>query len=154
MNDPVAVTVGAEPVTREAIRRFVEAHEMADPRFVDPVDPIAPWAMLSSFSMPAYWTPGDPSLSDGALPPLPWDACGVPAAESVTNRMEFEYFHPLRPGDVITTEYRVTGVTPKRTSVGDGSFVDFELTFLRQDGTVIARERCSVYRYFPFESRR
>lgn len=154
MSDPVAVTVGAEAVSISAIRRFVEAHEMTDPRYLDPVNPIAPWAMLSSFSMPAYWTPGDATLPDDVLPPLPWDACGIPAAQSMTNRMEFDYFEPLRPGDVVTTEYRVTGVTPKRTSVGDGSFVDFELTFLRQDGVVVAIERCSVYRYFPFEDRR
>lgn len=154
MSEPVAVTAGAEAVSVAAIRRFVEAHEMADPRFSDPVDPVAPWAMLSSFSMPAYWRPGDPTLADGVLPPLPWEACNVPAAESMTNRMEFEYHEPLRPGDIVTTEYRVTGVTPKTTRVGEGNFVDFELTFLRQDGTLIAIERCSVFRYFPSVSAR
>lgn len=67
----------------------------------------------------------------------------------MTNRVEVEHFAPLHLGDVVHSEYKITAVTPKRTRVGDGEFIDFEVTFTNQHGTLLAIERTAVFRYQP-----
>jgi acyl dehydratase len=154
----VATTTGAEEISTSAIRRYVEAHEMASPLYHDAEvarehgydDVIAPWTMLLTASMPAYWSPGDPPLPAGALPPFMWTKLGLPGSEMVTTSVDLSFLEPLRPGDRISTTYTIVRQTPKRTRVGDGLFVDFELEFRRQDGVLVAVERTSIYAYTPF----
>jgi acyl dehydratase len=154
----VATTMGAEEISASAIRRYVEAHEMKCPLYSDPEvarqygydGPIAPASMLLTAAMPAYWSPGDPPLAPGALPPFMWTRLGLPGSEMVTSTVDLEFLEPLRIGDWIETTYKIVRTTPKRTKVGDGLFVDFELEFRRQDGTLVALERTSVYSYTPF----
>lgn len=157
VNQVVAVRTGAEPVSEVGIRRYVEAHELTCPLYFDRAaartagyeDIIAPWSMLLTMAMSAYWKPGDPPLKPGALPPFAWDAVDLPGDEMMSTNIEVEYFAPLNLGDVVTTVYRVTNITPKRTRVGDGHFIDFELTFTNQHGTKLAIEHTTVYRYSP-----
>ncbi len=153
----VAKTVGAEEISATAIRRYVEAHEMLWPLYSDPEvarsygheTVIAPPSMLLTAAMPAYWEPGDHPLEPGVLPPFMWAELDLPGTEMVTSSVDLEFLEPLRIGDRITTTYRILRTTPKKTSVGDGFFIDFELEFARQDGTVVAVERTSIYRYTP-----
>jgi N-terminal half of MaoC dehydratase len=154
----VATTVGAEDISASAIRRYVEAHEMACPLYSDGdvargngyESVIAPWTMLLTASMPAYWEPGQPPLPPGALPPFMWTKLGLPGTEMVTTSVDLEFLEPLRVGDRIETTYKIVRTTPKATRVGEGLFVDFELEFRRQDGVLVAVERTSIYAYTPF----
>lgn len=154
----VATTVGAEEISASAVRRYVEAHEMNCPLYSDPDIArhhgydgiIAPASMLLTAAMPAYWSPGDRPLAPGALPPFMWTKLGLPGSEMVTATVDLEFFEPLRIGDRIETTYKVVRTTPKRTKVGDGLFVDFELEFRRQDGVLVAVERTSIYAYTTF----
>jgi hypothetical protein len=153
----VATTVGAEEISPSAIRRYVEAHEMACPLYSDEEvarrhgydSVIAPWTMLLTASMPAYWKPGEAPLKPGALPPFMWTKLGLPGSEMVTTSVDLEFLEPLRVGDRIETTYKIVRTTPKATRVGEGLFVDFELEFRRQDGTLVAVERTSIYAYTP-----
>jgi acyl dehydratase len=153
----VAKTVGAEEISASSIRRYVEAHEMLWPLYSDPEaararghdSVIAPPSMLLTAAMPAYWEPGDAPLQPGVLPPFMWSELDLPGTEMVTASVDLEFVAPLRIGDRITTTYRIVRTTPKTTKVGDGFFIDFELEFARQDGTVVAIERTSIYRYTP-----
>jgi acyl dehydratase len=153
----VAKTVGAEEISLAAVRRYVEAHEMACPLYSDAdvagehgyAGVIAPASMLLTAAMPAYWSPGDEPLAPGVLPPFMWTKLGLPGTEMVTTSVDLEFHEPLRIGDRIETTYRIVRRTPKRTRVGDGVFVDFELEFRRQDGTVVAVEHTSIYAYTP-----
>ena len=154
----IARKIGAEPVSVVGIRRYLEAHEIDCPIFHDREaaqnegydDIIAPWSMLLTMAMSAYWTPGDPPRTEPMLPPFAWDAVALPGGEMMTNSVEVEYFAPLNLGDVVHSEYKVVKVTPKRTRVGEGEFIDFEVTFRNQHGVLLAVERTSVYRYIPF----
>lgn len=153
----VARKVGAEPVSEVGIRRYVEAHEIDCPLFHDREaaraagydDIIAPWSMMLTMAMSAYWSPGDPPMKPNVLPPFAWDAVALEGGEMMTNKVELEYFSPLSLGDIVHSEYKITKVTPKRTSVGVGDFVDFEVSFRNQHGKLLAIERTSVYRYIP-----
>ncbi|MBM3347452.1 MAG: MaoC family dehydratase [Betaproteobacteria bacterium] len=157
MNRTVATTVGAEPVSEMAIRRYVEAHELNCPVFSD-VEAgraaghggiIAPWSMLLTMAMPAYWKPGDPPLKPGFIPPFVWDCVPLPGSEMVTYSVEVEYFVPLRVDDVVHSEYRVKSITPKRTRVGVGHFIEFQINFTDQNGRLIAKETTNIFRYTP-----
>lgn len=153
----VATTLGAEPISRSAIRRYVEAHEMTCPLYSDADtarahghrDVIAPWSMLLTAAMPAYWEPGEEPLQPGALPPFMWTKLGLPGSEMVTASVDLEFLEPLQLGDRIETTYKIVRTTPKSTKVGDGLFIDFELEFRRQDGVLVALERTSIYSYTP-----
>lgn len=154
----VARTVGAEEISGSAIRRYVEAHEMSWPNYHDEEHAsehgfgtiIAPWSMLLTAAMPAYWEPGQAPLEPGFLPPFLWTKLGLPGTEMVTATVDLEFLEPLRIGDRIETTYKIVRTTPKASRVGEGIFVDFELEFRRQDGTVVAIERTSIYSYTPF----
>jgi acyl dehydratase len=154
----VGRTVGAEEVSASAIRRYVEAHEMTSPLYSDAElarslgydGIIAPWSMLLTAAMPAYWEPGQPPLKPGVLPPFMWSSLDLPGTEMVTASVDLEFAVPLCIGDRITATYKVLRTTPKKTSVGEGFFIDFELEFHRQDGTLVAVERTSIYRYTPY----
>jgi len=154
----VARTVGAEEISTAAIRRYVEAHEMTSPLHSDEAAAraegyeslIAPWSMLLTAAMPAYWEPGGEPLRPGFLPPYMWTRLGLPGSEMVTASVDIEFLEPLRVGDRITTTYTIVRTTPKATRVGDGRYVDFALEFHRQDGRLVAVERTSIYCYTPF----
>ncbi|MFC0531188.1 FAS1-like dehydratase domain-containing protein [Phytohabitans kaempferiae] len=153
----VAKTVGAEEISYSAVRRYVEAHEMEWPLYSDADAArahghdtvIAPWSMLLTAAMPAYWAPGEEPLKPGTLPPFMWTKLDLPGSEMVTTSVDLEFLEPLRIGDRIETTYRIVRETPKTTRVGEGVYVDFELEFRRQDGTVVAVERTSIYSYTP-----
>jgi 3-methylfumaryl-CoA hydratase len=155
--EPLAVHVGAERIDSSAVRRFAEAHELDAVVYEDDAAAraegfpgrIAPWSMAMVAAMPAYWQPGDPPLEDGALPPFAWDCVDLPGRAMMSTRIELVFERPLRPGDLLHSEYRVTAVTPKRTKIGTGHFVDFEVSLLDEDGELVAVERSSVYRYDP-----
>lgn len=154
---PLASQVGAEPVSAAGIRRFAEAYEMDCPLYWDDAAAraaglsgrIAPWSMAMTVAMPAYWKPGDPPLAEGFVPPFAWDCVDVPGREMMSTRVELVFERPLRVGDLLRSDYRVTRVTPKRTSVGEGHFIDFEVSLTDQHGDLVAVERSSVYRYDP-----
>jgi acyl dehydratase len=159
--EPLAVHVGAERIDSSAVRRFAEAHELDAVVYEDDAAAraegfpgrIAPWSMAMVAAMPAYWRPGDPPLEDGVLPPFAWDCVDLPGSSMMSTRIELVFERPLRPGDLLHSEYRVTAVTPKRTKIGTGHFVDFEVSLLDEDGELVAVERSSVYRYDPDPAR-
>lgn len=149
--------VGAEPVSEVGIRRYAEAHELDSPLFHDRdvarsaghSDIIAPWSMLLTMAMGAYWKPGDPTIKPGMWPPFAWSDLALPGGDMVTSDVELEFFEPLQLGDVIHSEYRIVRITPKTTKVGSGEFIELEIDFANQHGKRIAIERCTVYRYMP-----
>jgi hypothetical protein len=51
----------------------------------------------------------------------------------------FEYHAPLRPGDVIRSRPRFTGVVEKYGSAGPMALLTFETEFLRPDGELVVR---------------
>jgi N-terminal half of MaoC dehydratase len=157
---PVASHLAAEPVADVSIRRFVEAFELdcrvfADDdaaRAVGHERHIAPWSMAMIAAMPAYWTPGDPPLTDGFSPPYAWDCIDLPGTQMMSTRVELAFFRPLRTGDLLQSDYRVVKVSPKRTRVGTGNFIDFEVRLIDQSGDPVAIERSTVFRYTPAEA--
>ena len=156
----VASQVAAEPVAEVSVRRFVEAFELDCLAFRDDAAAraaghdrrIAPWSMAMIAAMPAYWNPGDPPLGDGFSPPYAWDCVDLPGSEMMSTKIELAFGRPLRIGDLLHSQYQVVRVIPKRTRVGAGNFIDFEVRLTDQSGGLVAVERSTVFRYTPAEA--
>jgi hypothetical protein len=153
----LATHLAAEPVAAVSIRRFVEAFELDCDVFTDDAAAraaghdgcIAPWSMAMTAAMPAYWSPGRPPLAEGFAPPFAWDCVDLPGTEMMSVDVGLFFDRPLRIGDLLRSDYRVTRVLPKQTSVGPGNFINFEVLLADQSGQPVATERSTVFRYTP-----
>lgn len=111
---------------------------------------VAPTAMLMSWSMPAYWQPGDPrpTLADPVkLPPYPGVQIPAPGDSMFATYSETEYFEPVYPGDRVVGTSVLESMTRKRLSVGDGAFFIIATTYAKESGEVVGVERLTLFRY-------
>lgn len=147
-----------DEVTRNDIRRKLEVFGFYCPLYYDEAIArahgyrtiVAPAAMIRLWAMGPYWKPGDP-------PPYPDEpekqgtihAINIPApgSEGVNVGSEWEYFEPLHPGDRISGVWKLSGVAPKRTRLGEGAFLTTESTYRKQTGEVVAVEINTVFRF-------
>jgi acyl dehydratase len=103
-----------------------------------------------------------PALLMGWLIPPPWEPAGRPPAASVVLRVplpgttfinaanDVEYLEPIIEGDLLTVFEELVSVSPeKQTRLGVGHFVQTLETYRRQDGTVVARCRNTLFRFTP-----
>lgn len=154
----LAVTHGADEVTRSDVRRKLEVMGFDSPLNTDDEVagafgyPQAPalTAMLMTWSMPAYWKPGDPQPREGdpvLLPPFPLVTIPAPGDSVFATNVDTEFLEPVYPGDRITATARLVDVTRKRTQVGDGAFMTVETTYTNQKEDVVGIDRLTVFRY-------
>lgn len=57
---------------------------------------------------------------------------------------EYEFFHPLRPSDVLSVRMRVSDIYTKEGRSGPMVFVVFEYEYKNQNGQLLARHRESM----------
>jgi uncharacterized protein len=133
------------------------------------------FAALVRDSNPAYWDldfatqtwgglVGPPGMLMGWLIPQPWSADGVRPAAGLVIRVplpgrtfinasnEAEFLIPAVEGDRLSIVEEVVSVSPEKTTkLGVGHFVQTLDTFCRDDGTVIALNRNTLFRFNPRE---
>jgi acyl dehydratase len=103
-----------------------------------------------------------PALLMGWLIPPPWEPPGRPPAASLVLRVplpgttfinaanDVEFLEPIIEGDRLTVVEELVSVSPeKQTRLGVGHFVQTLETYRRQDGTVVARCRNTLFRFTP-----
>lgn len=61
--------------------------------------------------------------------------------------LDYEYFQPVRPGDIITVTGKLVELSEKETRLGKMVLVVVERTYTNQRGEVVAKERAGVSRY-------
>lgn len=95
--------------------------------------PVAPPTFLQTLSL---WEPEDgPNMPD----------LGLDYLRVLHGEQEFEYFAPIRVGDVLTATSRVADVYSKASSRGgELSFVVFENEFRNQEGEKVAISRMTL----------
>ena len=105
---------------------------------------LAPPAMLMGWLAPPPWQPGGTPQGAIALRvPLPGTAI-------VNAGNETEFLVPICEGDRLSIVEEVVSVSPeKRTRFGVGHFVETLDTISRQDGTVVAYNRNTLFRFTP-----
>jgi acyl dehydratase len=109
----------------------------------------APPALLMGWLIPPPWQPGGraPAASIALRVPLP-------GSTFINAANDCEFLRPIIEGDVLTVVEELVSVSPeKRTRLGVGHFVATLETYRRQDGTVVATCRNTLFRFTPGEAR-
>ena len=142
ITDEVRAAIGVESVSppelieMKAIRDYARAIAWPDPPDPLHVDEeyakktkyggiIAPWSFYTS-------------LGRGVMlkrPPLPTPRVGMNGGN------DYEYFLPIRPGDVITTKSKITDLIERDGRAGKLIFMIIETTFTNQNGEVVGISR-------------
>jgi len=155
---------GIDEVTRNDIRRKLEVYCFDCPLHYDEKVArahgyrtiIAPAAMTPLWAMPAYWSPGEPSIFAPGLPEKTGSVrvdVPTPFSKGFNASSEAEYFEPLYPGDRLRGTSKLIEITPKRTRVGDGVFLTAETRISKRTGELVAIQRNTGYRYNPLPER-
>ncbi len=151
---------GVDEVSRNDIRRKLEVYHFDCPLHYDEAVAkahgyktiIAPSTMASLWAMPAYWSPGDPTIyapdlrekNGVARTEIP-----TPFTKGFNSASDVEYFEPLYPGDRLRGTTKVVEITPKQTRVGNGVFITSETRLEKLSGELVHVQRSTAYRYDP-----
>jgi len=155
---------GRDAVEASTIRLWLEVLEFGCPLHYDEKASkeagykglFAPYTMLQTYSSPANWQPGQPTLWQSNHPnftlrsPVKQGDIPLPGNCSFVTDVGIEYFQPLYLGDTVALrERRLVNVNPKRTRVGEGAFLTWESRFCNQHGDLVGVARTSSYVYVP-----
>lgn len=132
----------SEPVSLDIekghIRRFAEAIQDPNPLWQDEARArdsryggiVAPPTFLRALRM--------------ALPKV---ELNLPLSRILDGGSEWEYFHPVRPGDTITAVTRLADLREREGRAGRMVFIVHETTYTSQLGQVVAKQRSTMIRY-------
>jgi acyl dehydratase len=106
-----------------------------------------------------------PALLMGLLIPPPWQPNGAPRVAGLAIRVplpgttfinasnDAEFFVPIRDGDRLSVVEELVSVSPEKTTkLGVGHFVETCESFYRDDGTLVATNRNTLFRFTPAAS--
>ncbi|WP_297847541.1 MaoC family dehydratase N-terminal domain-containing protein [Mycobacterium sp.] len=106
---------------------------------------LAPPALLMGWLVPPPWQPGGRRSASLIALRVP-----LPGTTFINAANEVEFPQPIVEGDVLTVVDELVSVSPeKRTRLGVGHFVETLETYRRQDGTVVATSRNTLFRFTP-----
>ncbi len=109
---------------------------------------LAPPAMLMGWLIPPPWLPNGER-------PIPSIAIRVPLPGTtfINASNDVELMAPILEGDRLNVVEEVVSVSPeKRTRVGVGHFVETCDSYYREDGSLVATNRNTLFRFTPAES--
>ena len=154
----LSTMVGVDVVDLAGIRRKLEVLSFDSPlhrdeetarRYGYEAIP-SPVSMTATWSLPAYWARGEPSLGTRVvMPPFPLVKIPAPGTSVLGTDVESEYFEPILVGDRITCVNRLVSIVHKRTRLGVGAFMTVESTYSKQTGQIVCIERFTTFRYNP-----
>ncbi|MFF2007819.1 bifunctional MaoC family dehydratase N-terminal/OB-fold nucleic acid binding domain-containing protein [Streptomyces sp. NPDC058195] len=136
---------GKDPVNEPMIRHWCEAMGDDSPAYAGP-DAVAPPTMLQAWTMGGLSGHTDRSAAYEELFGL-LDGAGCTSV--VATDCEQEYLRPLRPGDRITFDAVIEGVSERKTTrLGTGYFVTTRMD-VRADGELAGTHRFRILKYAP-----
>ncbi len=108
---------------------------------------LAPPALLMGWLIPPPWQPPQQA---GARPAGLVLRVPLPGTTFINAANDVEFLEPIVEGDLLTVVEELVSVSPEKTTrLGVGHFVETLETFRRQDGTVVARNRNTLFRFTP-----
>lgn len=109
----------------------------------------APPALLMGWLISPPWQPADQGSARPASLAL---RVPLPGSTFINAANDCEFLRPILDGDLLTVVEELVSVSPeKRTRLGSGHFVETLETYRRQDGTVVATCRNTLFRFTPVD---
>jgi hypothetical protein len=134
-----------DPIDLYSVRHFCELVEDADPRYRGTAgpDPLAPPGSLM-----IWCAPSSQGLDEAAPePPRLHRRIPLPGERLIVTEVDTIYRSRIRIGDRLAYRERVAEVTPRTTRLGDGFSIRIERHYQRDDGTPVAVETTTCFRY-------
>lgn len=162
-----ATVWGADRIEPGIVRRYVEPLELGSvihhdedaARALGYEGIVSPATAIFTFSIPAFWSPGEPPLfvdpardSQPARSPINnEEPSPLPKAQGFfATDIEMEFLRPVVVGERVGRRgNKLLSVDIKETSVGRGAFLKYETEVVSDRGDVVARQRLGVYAYDP-----
>jgi len=145
ITDEVRNAIGKEidsvvvEVEKGAIRRIAQAVGDPNPLWQD-----EEYAQKSRYggiiASPTYISSIRTGEGLAALPP-------VPLKRVLNGGNELEFFHPIRPGDTLTSRRILADMREQESSKGKMVVMVLETTYTNQKGEVVAKNRQNIIRY-------
>lgn len=106
---------------------------------------VAPPALLMGLLIPPPWLPtGHPRVAGLAI------RVPLPGTTFINASNDAEFLTPILAGDVLYVVEELVSVSPeKATKLGVGHFVETCDSFYRDDGTLVATNRNTLFRFTP-----
>ena len=106
---------------------------------------VAPPALLMGLLIPPPWLPGGKPMFASIAVRVP-----LPGTTIINASNEAEFLTPIVEGDRLSVVDEVVSVSAeKRTRLGVGHFVATRETYRRGDGTAVAINRNTLFRFTP-----
>lgn len=156
INDEIRLWVGHEgpsetaSVTQRDIEQYAHAVGNLSPLFLDEAEAkrspfggiVAPFQFYSiPFIQPRQHDElkedGIPGGGGGARPP-------IPLPRTMAGGQEVEYMRPIRPGDVLTRQSRISSIEERRGSTGPLVFTETETTYSDAEGDPVVVVRSTA----------
>ncbi len=138
------------PVNTQMIRYYCSAVEDPNASYWDSEFAEAHWdgivappGMLQTWTLPLQWRPdGRRSMPVmAARVPLPGD-------KPINVVTDFEFFEPVRVGDILTLVDTLIDISPEKTTrIGTGHFITTQAEYRNQHETLLARSTSTLFRY-------
>lgn len=146
------VNFGSHPVTDVRIAQFCALIEDANPNYWDAAGsakrwgrPVAPPAMLQTFTLPLPWTPNREVELDFMLMKLP-----LPGSTIINVSTEIEYHRPIYVGETLNFWDVATDLSDeKETRLGVGHFLTTVATYQNETGEKVATVTNVQFRFQP-----
>lgn len=119
------------------IVKYCAALDDANPRFLDPVQAVAPplfHGIATSSLEPLSRLREDGLPSENMVPPLP-------LSRVMAGGLEAEFFGPIRPGDTLTAVTKVADIRERTGQTGPLIFTVLETTVTNQRDEIVVVER-------------
>jgi 3-methylfumaryl-CoA hydratase len=127
-------------VTARDIKKFCVATGNANPRYLDPDDPVAPpgfHSIVTSHIEPLEKLQPDGLPAEGLLPPLP-------LKRVMAGGFETNFHAPIRAGDTLTVVMQIQSIKERHGKTGPLIFTVFESKISNQHGESVAVERMTL----------
>ncbi len=137
-----AIGVESEPVVmaveRGHVQRFAEAIDDSNPLFTD--EKRARKSRYGGVIAP-------PTFLRAMPRPEPKVELRLPTTRTLDGGSDWEYFEPVRVGDVISARFTITSIVERALSLGPALFITQEMTYTNQFGEKVAVQRSTRIGY-------
>ena len=137
------IQLGTAVVEAGAIRRFADAIKDPNPIYRD--EEYAGKTSYGSVIAPPTFVHSLRNVGYVMIQPelIPWER-----STGLNGGNEFEFYEPLRPGDVITGTAKMIDIYSRQSrSLGPMLFFIVEMTYINQTGEMVAKQRSTTIRY-------